>query len=616
MGLQFRIECNIVGAELKIASPEQGTGLFHLTRTSRYLAVLFGRLYYIPDQLKTDRRGIDGRVSRELSNAITLYEAGGISALTALEGDFSLLLWDRARRLLIAQRDPFGGYPVYWMRTPGGAVFSNSLLALAGEQESWEFNREFLSRYLTASAPIMEELNCETTAYKGVCRLKAGHLLTFSPSESILRTQCYWDWNEKITVPQSSTIEGASEEYCATLGVAVKQRAIGTTFSHLSGGIDSTAVSLLAAAAKKPEPVSALSLIFVDTPSLRKEPAYIDKVTRAAANIIPHAIAADAMRPFHGAVTHEEPWPAQLWSETEAMMLSVAMAGNADTVLTGIGADEVVSVEPYHLADALRAGRLLEMWREAGQWAEEFSSSRWDLILKYAVQPALAHGRFPGGEGLPWPFWHRSSRSKNRPPWIRPEFVAEHGGDHMHYEARKRPYEATSTRVANAIFGFNCRRGDIARWSVWAPAGIHVAHPFQDCRLVSLGLGAMTKYPVELTRLKPLVTHALDLLPPALVARRDTCVFDELYVSCFSRVYDRFRRTLDQAEIRDLGIFDPAELNNALHRAALGLTDDARSLGQLDLTLSALVWIEAQVKQPPRAPEYVVSLALKNRSEK
>ena len=44
----------------------------------------------------------------------------------------------------------------------------------------------------------------------------------------------------------------------------------------------------------------------------------------------------------------------------------------ARTVFTGIGADELLNVPPYHLTDLLRRGRLWAAWDESGPHPQSF----------------------------------------------------------------------------------------------------------------------------------------------------------------------------------------------------------------------------------------------------
>src|SRR5690242_15903456 len=59
-----------------------------------------------------------------------LYEEFGLDLFEHLRGEFAFLLYDKAKRLLIAARDRFGIKPLYFSRLAGGLVFASEMKAL------------------------------------------------------------------------------------------------------------------------------------------------------------------------------------------------------------------------------------------------------------------------------------------------------------------------------------------------------------------------------------------------------------------------------------------------------------------------------------------------------
>jgi asparagine synthase (glutamine-hydrolysing) len=61
---------------------------------------------------------------------IGLYQEYGLGCFEHLRGEFAFLLYDRARRLVVAGRDRFGIKPLYFSRLSGGVVFASEMKAL------------------------------------------------------------------------------------------------------------------------------------------------------------------------------------------------------------------------------------------------------------------------------------------------------------------------------------------------------------------------------------------------------------------------------------------------------------------------------------------------------
>ena len=61
---------------------------------------------------------------------LNLYEEFGLGCFEHLRGEFAFLLYDKAKRLLIAARDRFGIKPLYFSRLSKGFVFASEMKAI------------------------------------------------------------------------------------------------------------------------------------------------------------------------------------------------------------------------------------------------------------------------------------------------------------------------------------------------------------------------------------------------------------------------------------------------------------------------------------------------------
>src|SRR5580704_1340237 len=85
------------------------------------------------------------------------YINDGVNALIGLEGEFSIIIWDRRRGgILIAMRDPLGSWPLYYRRMDDALVLGTNLLTIARCSPRCEVDREYLAEYFAQPYPRAE----------------------------------------------------------------------------------------------------------------------------------------------------------------------------------------------------------------------------------------------------------------------------------------------------------------------------------------------------------------------------------------------------------------------------------------------------------------------------
>jgi asparagine synthase (glutamine-hydrolysing) len=202
------------------------------------------------------------------------------------------------------------------------------------------------------------------------------------------------------------------------------------------------------------------------------------------------------------------------------------------TLMTGYGSDILFEIYPHYLADLLKCGRLVTAWNEAGRWSAAMNSSRWVILRDFGYGKFGWYRRFGGGDsGLV------SNPDVAVPPWIRPEFDRQHDlSGRMVSRARRTNAGAGDALRSLTLTALACQAGDAFSWAVATPLGIHVTHPFQDPRLVRLGLGIQDRIRPEPGKIKPVLATAMaDILPPEILTRRSKGCFDELYYRGLAR---------------------------------------------------------------------------------
>ncbi len=345
--------------EAKIICDEDGFTLWVFGDPSRCLhriasptlcGVLAGELYIVSEDCR-DRK------PRSLEQAIASeYERAGPSFLFELAGQFSICLWDRGRRELLLFRDDSGARSLYYAcLTSRAVVFSDRLdllvtSPLIEKRLARRSLHEFL-RFLDVSAP--------NTIYEGVYATEPGILLRVQRGN--LRQE---QLGQPEDAPRPESLEAAASELEHRLAAAVATlTAIGdTTVVFLSGGVDSSLICALAAAAAadwKDTRVEALTVGF-DEQGFDESGA----ARRIARHLgVAHRILSFPMhiyREAFEALTTGICYPSADPAGVPTLLAFKAAREFADSALDGTGADTLFGVMPArHQRIAVQFGTLL-----------------------------------------------------------------------------------------------------------------------------------------------------------------------------------------------------------------------------------------------------------------
>lgn len=172
------------------------------------------------------------------------YRLWGLACGERILGDGALALWDGSAQRLVCWRDSAGVRPLYYHHVPGRRlVISSDLRSMASHPEIPMTLDLPYTRALLVDGSFQHPLR---TLHEGVQKVPAGHLLLFDRGG--LRFQRYWD---PASIVERERIDDGDyvEELRALLRQAVSSRLPkeGGIGAHLSGGLDSSSVALIAA---------------------------------------------------------------------------------------------------------------------------------------------------------------------------------------------------------------------------------------------------------------------------------------------------------------------------------------------------------------------------------
>ncbi|MCX7596682.1 MAG: lasso peptide isopeptide bond-forming cyclase, partial [Fischerella sp.] len=173
---------------------------------------------------------------------LAAYQKWGEQCPEHLLGDFAFAIWDRRKQILFCARDHFGVKPFYYHYQPGKAfVFASEIKALfCFPQVPRRLNEVRIGDYL---ALMMEDK--AITTYKDILRLPPAHSMVVS--ESGIQLWSYWSLDLHREIHLASN-EAYAEEFrqIFTEAVRCRLRSAFPIVSHLSGGLDSSAVTCVA----------------------------------------------------------------------------------------------------------------------------------------------------------------------------------------------------------------------------------------------------------------------------------------------------------------------------------------------------------------------------------
>ena len=156
-------------------------------------------------------------------------------------GEFSLAIWDKKLSFLYFARDHAGTQPLFWRRK-GRSLFvaSNIEFLVSIPGLSTNLNETEIRRFLTDFGQAEAS---SATMHKDILRLPPGCWMTFDGSSVSQKT--YWAPSDEGELEGEKLVEQAQE--LLTEAVACRLQPAGRSYAtHFSGGLDSSAVAVLA----------------------------------------------------------------------------------------------------------------------------------------------------------------------------------------------------------------------------------------------------------------------------------------------------------------------------------------------------------------------------------
>ncbi len=348
-----------------------------------------------------------------------------------LRGPFAAAIWDPRSRSLTLARDHLGLNVVMWHKGQNFFAFAsmpNGLFAL--DEVPRELCEEKLADFL-----VLNHADHVTTMYRNVFRVPPAHVIRVKSDGSINQKR-YWSQADitPVKLPSDAAYADGLRE-CLDLAVRRQMRSIHPVGCLLSGGLDSSSVSVLAARALtgKNRRLAAFTGVPrhgfnspVPDGCYADETPYVDAVQKQAGNIDVEYVRNNECDDFAQLERFFIALDGPVRNPTNfGWMMAVLQRARAQgrrVLLSGLYGNYTISWNGWsQAADHLLHGRLLLAYRQWQLYYRNTSYSRWVALRKILVEPLI-----PASLGD----WADHRRHPNRiEPWqdhapIRPDFAA------------------------------------------------------------------------------------------------------------------------------------------------------------------------------------------------
>ena len=338
------------------------------------------------------------------------YVRFGFEAFTRLRGRFAAVVFNQATSEGALTSDLLSTRELFVSWTAGAMVFATEV-------------RELLA--LLPSRPGPDPIGFETwlghgtcpadrTLYDGIFRLRAGELVALGPGRTERRRHWRPRYQPTLTGSRTQLVDGLRAHLEHAIGTRLSPQASAVI---LSGGLDSSVVTAIAAKARAPRAeLRTYSAVF---PGEEYDESWKIRQVKERLGITAVAMAIAPQGTLWLALQYTKSWRLPLiavGSLIDIAATAAAAQDGADVVLDGQTGDELFGLSPYLLADRVRRGRLLAAIALADRWPlgrrPSVRNKIW-LVKELGLKGAAPHrlGRFVQA---------RRDRSELGPPWLAP----------------------------------------------------------------------------------------------------------------------------------------------------------------------------------------------------
>ena len=549
--------------------------------------VVFNGEIYNYRELRAELEGLGHAfyTDTDTETIVHAYEEWGERCFAHLRGMFGIALWNRRTRTLLLARDRMGIKPLHYAERSGSLFFASEIKSILAAGVAPALDAPALGHYLSFLYTPPDR-----SIFSGIVKLPPGHLLRWQDGRASVERY----WQIPPAEPFTGTFEDAAERLTAVLGDAVRSHLVSDVplGALLSGGVDSSlVVGLMARASARP--IKTFSIGF-DEPEFDELEGARAVARHFATDHHEMVVRPDALSIVHDLVQHfDEPFGDS--SAIPTWYVSQMARRHVTVVLSGDGGDELFGGYDRYLPHP----RVASFDAIAGAAGRRAAGAAW---------PLLPHG-FRGKNFLRHVAQNARGRYVESVSFFRPdEMDALLTADLRRAIADGDTYDpaARFDRFAALPWPSQMMRFDI---ETYLPEDIltkvdrmSMAHsiesrvPLLDHEVVSFAASLPSDMKIrDGERKRVLKRAAAAVLPADVLTRRKQGFGVPIGIWFRGRLRDFVTETLQSAQARGRGYFQPRFVDRVVREHASGQRDHTLRLWQL---LMFELWHRAYLDAP------------------
>jgi asparagine synthase (glutamine-hydrolysing) len=513
------------------------------------------------------------------------YSYWGAEFCKKLEGDFCYALWDDVKTQLHLARNTFNARSLYYLSLNGAFFVACDAKILSRHPDvNVTVNRTSVLQWLSGKP------DPNASMFNEISLLPSGHRLEYAMNGDV-NIQKIWDIKPEFAIRYQHE-DDYKQHFFALLQDSVKARLTSpaaTVFSQMSGGMDSTSITALAAeiCAKNSTILHTMSHRYQDTQSCDELDNINDMINTLSLKHS-HFIDLDQYQTsrFSDLYPTDYDSPGIVLSPKYHQELALIRSLGANVLLTGNGGDETCWGHSATYRTRLYKGEIgviHEVVKASHELQQPVARTLYSVFVSPLIPKALH--QLLG--------WLRNTPQSHRelPPWLGPaaqqldcQIILDNPYSERFSPAKYARYHGIKTTST-----YNSMR---SYQKVADQYGVEVCHPFFDQKIVEFSFAIPQKMLIQGVYPKWLLRHTMqEHLPAAICWNKHKTVFDHHFANLIRNNKDELRLLLSHTGLQDLGLLD----NKALLCAFDDIVDDLEKSLNVDMLYAILtqLWFQS-----------------------
>jgi asparagine synthase (glutamine-hydrolysing) len=555
-----------------------------------------------PAAVMTERQANFGGSPTDAAIVLAGYRKWGLSLLSLLIGDFTVVLWDPVDRTLLLARDAFGTRRLFYHLSSAVLVWCSELAPLAslpGIDVTIDDN------YIAGH--LIRTHDPTLTPYQGIRAVAPGTAVI--ARRGGVESHRFWSLDPQREINYADDADYEHHfRWLFREAVRCRLRAAGPVWAELSGGTDSSSIvcvgdDIIAQGQAETSGIQTVSHIY-DEAHTSDEREYISLIERCRQGTGIH-IREDDYRILLSVpddVFFPAPAPYICSRKILQREFSLMKAAGVTVLLSGVGGDHVLWSEADstpELADFLVQFKPLSLHRAARDWSRARHKPYLNVLRRGILDAAL-----------PRKWRVRLKQGPELPSWFNREFVKRTNlRDRSLGSSDMFSCQLPSRRVESS------RLWDVISWvSVGfypLPAWINMTFPFLHRPLVEFCMAIPVQQKLRPGETRSVHRRALrGLVPREVLRRTDKRGPEEAFHRAVAREWPRLTEIFENARVYDRAYVNKAPFRHELDKARHGVMTSSVSL---ILTVSLELWLRGlerwQATGVRACPDHVSELA-------